>query len=75
MTRASTMSRLLKIYGLLALGAAISMFSVFGIAENGFSLAGGGNPGQVDGGLFPFLLILGLAIMVYGLFEKWLNRK
>ena len=55
-------------------GFGITSFSVYEILENGLYLAERGNPGQLEGGLFPLLLIIGLAVMAYGGIEFWFNR-
>ena len=62
-------------YLLMLMGFGIAAYSVLGTMEHGFSIAERGNPEQLEGGLYPLLLLIGLAIVVYGGIERWLNRK
>ena len=60
---------------MLSIGIGIILFSIPKIVEQGFYLAERGNPEQLDGGLLPLLLVIGVGIAAYGGVEYWLNRK
>ncbi len=64
-----------KSYGLLVAGIAITIYAGLGINKHGPIFAERGNPEQLDGGLFPLLLLIGIAVLAYGLIEIWLNKK
>lgn len=51
------------------LGVILTGWSIQGIANSGFFIAGRGSTGQLDGGLFPLFLLIGILMAIYGIIE------
>lgn len=58
----------------LIIGACAVIYSSLGIYKYGFYISRRGNPGQLEGGFMPVILLIGFGLIGYGLFELWLHR-
>jgi len=58
----------------LTLGIAVVAYVVIGIEVYGFQIAARGDPDQLQGGLIPLFLVIGLLAVAYGAIELWLSR-
>lgn len=61
-------------YASIVLGVAAIIYSCLGIYEYGFYLSERWNPGQLEGGYLPVILLTGLGLVAYGLIELWIHR-
>ena len=59
----------------LSAGMAVTAYGAAGIKKYGFYFSGRGSIGQVEGGLAPLFLLIGVLSMAYGLIELWLHRR
>lgn len=61
-------------YASIVIGVCAVIYSSLGIYRYGFYISERGNPGQLEGGFLPVILLIGLGLIGYGLFELWLHR-
>lgn len=65
---------------IIIFGIGLTVYSVSGIVKYGFYLSPRGDPGQLNGGLVPLFLLVGILSIAYGvgdliIFKKNDNRK
>jgi len=58
----------------IILGLLLAAWAAMGITETGFYVSGRGDPGQLEGGTLPTFLIIGLLMVLYGIFEKVIRK-
>jgi hypothetical protein len=56
-------------------GLGVVVYAGLAVAEYGFYVSERGNPGQLEGGVAPLFLLIGVALVVYGCVQLWLHRR
>ncbi len=59
----------------IALGVVLTIYGIAGILKYGFYISARGSIGQIEGGLAPLFLLLGLLAIAYGVLEIILREK
>lgn len=61
-------------YLLIILGFICIGYTIFGIRQEGFNLTGRDSPMQIEGGLALFLILSGVALVLYGAINIWFRK-
>lgn len=66
--------KIIKIFSLVIGGILLAIYGGVGVYKYGFYISPGQNLGQLEGGVAPVFLVLGLMMIVYGGFEYIYSR-
>lgn len=77
MERRTTRSRLRVLVALTSLfaGLGIGGYAAVRVAEYGFYVSPRWDLGQLDGGVAPLFLLIGVVLVFYGCLELWLHLR
>jgi high-affinity Fe2+/Pb2+ permease len=64
-----------RAYGFIIVGVLVGCYAAAGIAKYGFYISGRGSLGQIEGGLAPFLLLIAVLFVAYGIVDLWLHHR
>ena len=59
----------------IVFGIALCGYAIVGVSRYGFYISGRGDPGQMEGGLAVFFLLIGILAIAYGSFGLIMNNR